>query len=749
MEQYTIQPLRKLLDSGKDTFNQNDLAQVRAKVINTRKRKEASPKHSERFSVFFERKYLEILKTLIARVGSGKITRAELIAQTDEILRAANYFYIKQVHQPAHDNFFLPDAELHPPPRAQNRNNQAVTTYDLAFYNPLSRKNRAENHHEFKDPAQPRQKPLKSVWYLRAEEYPDERRILFGNMQIDDYDRFGWKKLAVGKILLAPKTINLTMLQSAVQHALAKGKTDIIFQGGDAAVYAQGLDRPGKPTSVLITKQNFAKYQKIYEAQLKKFAAVQVGDLKEQRRVVFGKTETEYKMTNRYNYSFGLMNFLHDYSFDNEDERIKKKIVQLFECYCQEPTNIKRQVRMINKIFNTPKIFTPEKLIEDNPAQHAQKEKFLAQLLAPEKGQRWAQRDYLEALEPFLEKFDYKKKMEKFGFAPLIGLAHTAKRPGALYVHTQYDYIDTVNRHAYLQAPRLGQRHFLFDYDKPWPELKHQISIFRVWDYYENRVPQQLRKLKLTVEPQTLLSTRGTRTKITKKHRATGWKIIAGLEEFAVRPLLSFANAPEIVMTPVALPELHAAARKFGLTAEQVHVAHELFFSAGRHSPAVYNAGTDQLHLTGAQLEFLAHEGLHRLRAQHAIPAREYEALVHAGRRLVMHRPDLQKRVTAATSAGTPEYPAGPVRDEEYAALWVENLYTTNSRARKHLTGSKLTTLEKIIDYVQAVLEIIGVYVQNDAALARAFLRKIERETAALPERPARGTAQAWGLSHT
>ena len=730
MERYTIRPLLTLLRSDKNTFNRNDLAQVTAKVRNTMKRKAASPSDKERFSVFTEKKYLEILKTLTAAVPTGKITRAELIEATDKILQDANFVFIKKEHVPAHDNYFLPAPNAAPAARRHNRKNYAASTYDLAFYHPQSRKHR-EGHHQYQRPEAPREKPLQSVWYLRAEEYPEPERILFGNIQIDDQERFNWKKQAVGRIMLMPKNINLTMVQSAIQHALAKGKTEILFQAGDAAIYAQGLESPGKPISVLITEKNLAKYQKIYEEQLQKFAAVQAGDVNENEgTVVFNKTETEYTRTWADNYDFGLLNFLHNYDFEIDNIYFKKQIIGLYDAYYHEPTNLKRQLRLVNKIFNTPKLFSRQGNINDRPPQHAAKIKFLQKLLTPEKGKRRSQTAYLESLEPFLEKFGYKARVEQLDFAPLRGLPHRAQRPGALYIHSQYSGTDTVAAADYINPPRLGQRHFLFDYKQRWDKIQQQIDVFRVWDYYENRVPAELKKLKLTVEPQTLLRTRQTvRGGDVEKNRATGWKIVSGLEDWHTRPLISFANAPELKMDPVTMPELQTAAQKFGLSPAQVHIAHDWLLTAGRRRPALYDAGQDQVQLLDCQLELLAHEGLHRLVAQNAIPAREYRALVQAGRQLVTARSDLNKRLRART-AGAPDYPAGPARDEEYAALWVENLYTVNRAARRRLIGTEVPTLEKIIDYVCRVLEILGSYLQQDEALARSFMRRIEQAPA-------------------
>ena len=87
----------------------------------------------------------------------------------------------------------------------------------------------------------------------------------------------------------------------------------------------------------------------------------------------------------------------------------------------------------------------------------------------------------------------------------------------------------------------------------------------------------------------------------------------------------------------------------------------------------------------------------------------------------------LAQEIKRKDPAGDYLYPPGKVRNEEYAALFAETYFTNNRRARKNLMGEKITVTEKLFGYAAAAFDIVKGACGNNAALARSFLRRVER----------------------
>ena len=69
-------------------------------------------------------------------------------------------------------------------------------------------------------------------------------------------------------------------------------------------------------------------------------------------------------------------------------------------------------------------------------------------------------------------------------------------------------------------------------------------------------------------------------------------------------------------------------------------------------------------------------------------------------------------------------YPPGKARNEEYAAIFVETYYENSHLARKNLMDVKLTTTEKVLDYIKEVKDIVQAKMGIPSAVARQFLRR-------------------------
>ena len=53
--------------------------------------------------------------------------------------------------------------------------------------------------------------------------------------------------------------------------------------------------------------------------------------------------------------------------------------------------------------------------------------------------------------------------------------------------------------------------------------------------------------------------------------------------------------------------------------------------------------------------------------------------------------------------------------------------FENNQLARKNLMGQKIKVTDKIFGYLQATYDVVKGYLGDDAAIARSFLRRVEK----------------------
>ena len=193
---------------------------------------------------------------------------------------------------------------------------------------------------------------------------------------------------------------------------------------------------------------------------------------------------------------------------------------------------------------------------------------------------------------------------------------------------------------------------------------------YRIHRWYEKTLQEEFKRHKLKYEkvPITTL-VRG------KPRQAHAWKITAGLSEFKKRPLAVFATGTELRMDCVTLPQLQAAAAKFGGPPQELNILNQLIMTQGVSRLGRYQPTRDSITLANRSLAILAHEGLHRLKAKGLLPPREYRALAAAGEQLVRACPPLPG-INQRDKKNQPYYPPGPARTEELAAVFVETYYS-------------------------------------------------------------------------
>ena len=159
------------------------------------------------------------------------------------------------------------------------------------------------------------------------------------------------------------------------------------------------------------------------------------------------------------------------------------------------------------------------------------------------------------------------------------------------------------------------------------------------------------------------------------RKKAHAWLITDGIEEFMERPRAAFAHREDFKMDCVSLGALEKAAAKFGLNNKQLSIANDwLLDSDNLRCVGAYHKDSDNVSLANTSLSILAHEGFHRLVAKGMVPPKEYRAMVYAGKRIVEQDKFLTKEINRKDAEGYNIYPLGKERDEEYAAIFTENL---------------------------------------------------------------------------
>ena len=97
------------------------------------------------------------------------------------------------------------------------------------------------------------------------------------------------------------------------------------------------------------------------------------------------------------------------------------------------------------------------------------------------------------------------------------------------------------------------------------------------------------------------------------------------------------------------------------------------------------------------------------------------------GKRIVTKNKKLKNYLEKENNKHEPIYPKGKIRNNEYAAIFVEKYFENKKIARKYLMNEKVTNLEKLLTYVNDLKTIIQAQLGNDYALASMFLRRVEK----------------------
>ena len=209
----TIRPINKLLENTKDRENISlgDIEQIENKINSTIQNKENNPK--QKHSVYIDKKHLSVVKKLKQKLVKNKIiSKKELIAEVDKILKKQNLFLESREHPVAYNNKFRPIINDNKNPKRRS--------YDLAFYNTLAAKSKVNYHHE--------SDLGRDVYYIRCEVF--DNNLLVGNMQIDTTYSDEWKNRNIGKIMSLKKNLYDSMVQEIIKHAIQKKYKKILFQ---------------------------------------------------------------------------------------------------------------------------------------------------------------------------------------------------------------------------------------------------------------------------------------------------------------------------------------------------------------------------------------------------------------------------------------------------------------------------------------------------------------------------------------
>ena len=537
--------------------------------------------------------------------------------------------------------------------------------------------------------------------------------------------------------MLQKKNIYGMMVQQALKHAIASGKKEILFQCGDANELAQWNRRHLKP--VTITAKNYKKFQKDYEEKLARFGPTgcKVGDYYKPGKVdihhhfVTAVGPDSYQVFRDFLRPMSLLWSLEKPALsgpgiipgldgaENEGE-LEKFCTRIEKLHREEKYNA-----LLTEIKNSLRRFFKTRLARTNrPAELAR----LKKILPP--GEK-----YIRALlDRVWHEFGYDKFMLKnFPALKKMILNTPIKVDGVnssrsvFYYNSQNEKYNYTLKKSSLAAPEIGKTYLTPTQDKFNINFildpKSEYALFqRTYNWYEKTLLQEFKKYGLGVEKVPVQTIQRKRPV-----EAHAWKVNSGVNEFKRRPLTVFSTRAELKMDCETLPRLQAAAAKFACPPEQLTIVNDFLTEEDGSKKSGAYAATGEIRLANHSLGILAHEGLHKLKAKGVIPAKEYRALVRAGKQITRSRPEENKYINQRDKAGNYIYPPGRVRNEEYAAIFVETYYENNALARKNLMGDKLRVTEKVLDYIKTLRDIIQSRLRMPAARARSFLRRVEK----------------------
>ena len=719
MAQLTIKPMEQFFAAQptRTHFRRGDLLQVEDKITRLIAQKQKIPR--QRKTTLINEKHLEIVRQALTYFDqTPKISREALAEIISQIIQNENLALTSEQHSPAHDNYFNPEGAR---PRGKD-------FYDVAFYNTHARYlpnhdmgSSGGHHHNDDDQS--------SLFYVRCEPFADN--LLLGNMQIDEPKHYRWRNPAIGKVFCGGKNLQESMIRHALLHAINQGAPNIMFQCGDAVNAAQGLQARVE----VITPDNLPKFERRYQQALKKFAGIAVGDTTTLDRsgiyydLVIAKSPAAYQTYKLRTYRDAARTresslfWTLIQSFPNP---VRDKVVKNYwdARHAFRARSGKKLLTWVNSVLRAAGV--PRNQLA---ADHAAKIKFLRALPMPGRKDSFTdERGFFHGLDRFMHKFNHTEiccqnnpYIKKIPLSPQSSL-----KDKFCYINLRKRSLLNTFKHKHIVPPELGKvfidsqgngdESFNFLCSKP-PRNKYSLKGIISW--YDKYLPATLKKFGLGYVRVPIINKR--------RQRAHVWLITSGLEEFKEKAIPVFAARDALKTDHVTLPQLEAAADKFGLAPCQLEVVND-WLTLGPFGPHIgrYDSAADQITLATPSLSVLAHEATHRLIAQGLVPAAEQASLIAAGRRLVAQSPELQKILNQKDAAGNQLYPAGPVRDREGAALFVENYYENNQTARQYLLGESVTVITRLLRYAAVVCDMLQAQFGNAAAHVRLFLRRVE-----------------------
>ena len=601
MAQYTIRPLLKLhKDPARDYVKLGDLTQLMARIKNVQQQQ-----INQGVSVSAAtQEYLKILTELAKNLTpKQKLPKSALAARVDDYIRQNKLHYVAVQHAALHPNTF------HYPSEPYNY-------YDIALYNANSNPQRSGHH---------KQDGLSAVCYARFEQRAEQ--VLIGNLQIDDRDpeRYPWQDAHHEQIMRQRKNLYLNLVQESILTALAHGQTEIMFHRGTAALMAQDQGPKDMCQNVVMTPENYAYYQNLYQTMVKRFQDCRVGDTTlfagqhHTSGIIIEKTadyyrahhgclddgETFYDLVNARIWGTGQA----------IDKKLERPMTQITAGLInRDPSLI---LRSIEELFQA---------MEARPraANHAQKLKYLTGLVkrVPAPGLDCPVR-LRNVVDKFLIKFNYHEKflaqnpeIVMVRLTPAASKTHGGS-PVRFYNSTDKTKLETFHVKQLL-APKKDKTYIITqgNLTAPLRQLSpHQAGNEGIFGFHEKTLPELFAQLGLGYEtvPISAHAETGDET-------AQAWLITTGLEELQATPRPSFASGPELKVDCETLPRLQAAAQKFGLSPAQLEITNDWLCEAAENYLGKYDPGTDAVTLSTASLSLVAHEGFHRLVACGLVP---------------------------------------------------------------------------------------------------------------------------------
>ena len=648
MKNLIIKPLLLMFDNIKDrdSVTLGDLHQVENKVKKSIEKKLSI--ESQSHSIITDKMYLHIVEQLKPFFNdSKKIKKDILLSETNKIIRAENFYYVKNEHYAKDINTFSPIPE----------SASVKKCYDLAFYNALSDNTRKDCHHEHAS--------RRDVYYMRFEEF--DEKVLIGNMQIDDKYPDRWGDKNKGAVMLTKKNIYASMVQEAIKHALEKNYGEILFQAGDAVHYSQW--RVKNPYEyVELNNSNINFYQDLRTKGIEQFNSLKIGDYGLNARdpytesVIFEKTDEYYKT--------------HDSCYASDDllviaDYIEKEIIEKRDMYFEETAQVPELLKALEYHFLSKEaglaLGTIDKIfhylyININSRHNSEKIKYLNSLLKnSNEAINHESFNVKAAVNEFLTKFNYEALFLKKYPNILKIKKHKSIAKGPQYF---YNFIDNVNvfNKRHIVPIKVGKIYKMYpDFNFICDFYPENNNTYRTSNWYDTVLTEILDKLHLQYKLKPIFTIPCSSYAKPGKIKAHAWQITDGLNEFAKRPMLVFSSHTKLKADSETIPQLELAADKFGVSPAKLKITNDFIIDENNQKrTGVYHSAFDEISLSRKNLSLLTHEGIHRLINKNLIPNREYKAMVNAGKSLVSRDDDLTSYINSTDKDGKLLYPTGP-----------------------------------------------------------------------------------------